>query len=315
MGADSPVSSPAAVESAATDVAGADSLQSQSAAIEGDTAEGTDTTSQEGAEGVTEGDKKPHNKTLEERAAEIAERKVQERFTELERQLQEQRRAQTPDYSPPEVEAQVERNIFAHETRLRDIEEQFRLDPQNLDPSLVQEHRQIKRWVAEAEQALAENQRKRQAAEAEAQHRARNDQIIASINSDIANASPLVREGLGITPEQWQAGEQWFMAQRKASPVLDAEYRERCLRDGAVRALNWAAKHVRENMGKAATTAKATREAGKEATFSGGDAGTVAGFENVRSFGDLMKLPSARINEFASKHPQRFQNLKQKHFK
>lgn len=313
MGAGSPEPLPAAAEGVQTDDAGAVTPEPQSAAVEGgDAAAQDDSISQEGAEGVTEG--KTHKKTLEERAAEIADRRI----AEAEARWKAEREAQAasvPKFDSPEVEAQVERNIFAHETRMRDIEEQFRLDPQNLDPALVQEHRAIKRWIAEAENALELNRKRRQ--EWEVKQRASHQQqlVLGRMNADIAQATPIVRDSLGYSDEQWKSGEEWFKSQRSSNKLLDAEYRERCFREGPVRALQWAAGYVKDNMGKAAAAAKQGKEAGKDAAFSGGGEGGGSGFENIRSFTDLQALHSKKINEFARLHPKRFAELKARHFK
>lgn len=271
---------------------------------------------QESTDGATEGetqadkDRGAHQKTLEERAAEIAEKK----FQELEARLQERMKAQTPDFDPPEVEAMVQSNIVAATVRMRAIESEMEISSGDIDPALTQEYWQIKRWIAAAENALNENQKKRGEWEKKQKESSQQSAIIARVNAEIVEASPLVAQGLNISPEAWATGEKWFIEQRRANPLLDAEYRERCIRDGAFRGLKWAAEYVQREMGKKAEAAKQQKESGKDKAI-GGDAETAQSFASVKNWADLMKLPSKDINRFAKEHPKRFADMKAKHFK
>ena len=96
--------------------------------------------------------------------------------------------------------------------------------------------------------------------------------------------------------------------------MIDAEYRERCFTEGPIRALKWAATYVKENMGKAAEQSKQKREEGKEKTLSGGGDGSTPSFANVTSWGDLMKMHSKQINQFAREHPKKYETLKKQRF-
>lgn len=272
-----------------------------------------ETTSQEGdiATGGEENpDKGAHQKTLEQRAEEIAERKIRE----FEQKLQAQMERKAPDFDPPEAEAMVQKNIVAATVRMRSIESELELSGDDADPALIQEHWRLKRWIAQAETALDENQRRRMAWEEREAGTAKMQAQIAAVNAQIVEASPIVAQGLGISKESWDAGEKWFIEQRKANPMLDAEYRERCLREGAVRGLRWAAEYVQKEMGKKSEAARQQKEEGKDKSI-GGSSDTVQDFANVKNWTDLMKLPSKDINRFSKDHPKRFAEIKRRHFR
>lgn len=280
---------------------------------EGEGSESAETTSQEGAEGATEGskDRGAHQKTLEERAAEIADRKIQERIA----QFEQERQAAQPDYIPLDYDVYDAHiaNLVAQERQFAD---EITLLEHN-DPSRVQMVRELRKIQATRqamENEFVENEKKRALWEVKQGERARYEATVVQINAGLAQASPVVRDALSISPEAWEAGEKWFVTQRQSNPLLDAEYRERCFTEGPIRALKWAATYVKENMGKAAEQSKQKREEGKDKTLSGGGDGATLSFANVNSWGDLMKMHSKQINQFAKEHPKKYETLKKQRF-
>jgi hypothetical protein len=286
----------------------------ETATAEGQGEKGADSNTEEGAEGAAEEqskDKGSHQKTFEERMAEI-ERKNEEKLARMLEEKLAERKPEAPPFIPVDYDA-----YDAHIASLVEAEEELRsqisLNPEE-KVQLVRQLREVRGKREELETAFLENEKKRLAWEKQSGEQQRQQEVINSINKAIADASPVVRDGMGIDPAVWDAGEKWFMEQRRVNPLLDAEYRERCF-NGPFQALKWAAQYVKENMGKAAEAAKQQREQGKEKTVGSGGEGTGSTFANIHSYGDLLKLPGNQINEFYKQHPKRFQELKARHFK
>lgn len=267
----------------------------------------------EGAEGTMEGteaeapppDKGAHQTTLEERALEIAER----RFAEL----LEKSQPTAPPFIPIDYDA-YDNNIAKMIAREEQIRSELALEPDDA-VQLVKELRILRGKRDELEGQFSYNEQKKKEWEGQQAKQKEHDFYIGEINKGINHSAPLVAEELGISPEAWAAGEKWFIDQRKANKGLQAEYYERCLRDGPYRALKWAAEFTRDGLGKANEAARNKREAGKEVTIGAGSESGGDSFANVHSYADLMKLPGKEINLFYKNHPKRFAELKTKHFK
>jgi hypothetical protein len=198
--------------------------------------------------------------------------------------------------------------------REEQIRSELAFEPDNAI-QLVKEFRSLQGARDTLERQFSDNEQKKKEWEGHQAKQQESDAYIGVINNEINRNAPLVAEELGIAPEAWAVGEKWFMEQRKTNKGLQAEYLERCLRDGPYRALKWAAGVTREGLGKANEAARNKREAGKEATIGAGVGSGGDSFANVHSYGDLMKLPGKEINLFYKNHPKRFTELKAKHFK
>ena len=319
-GADSPESTPAAETTTIATGTGADSPESQPAAVEGD-AEVTaaETTSQEGTdEARPEGEKKSHQKTLEERAEEIADRKIQQRLAEAEQRRREESASQ-PDYIP--VDQAAYDNHIAHLIiSERNLHDELAMEPDN-PTELVRQIRAIQQERQALESQFDANEKRRAAWEARNQQtreeQARQQQIQAEIDSAIKN----IPQTHGLTPDVVDAGMRFITDAFAKDAKLEQRFNNIVSHksmyqgfSGVDAAIEWAVSYAQDNMGKAAEAEKAKRESGKlmNPAAAGGEGGS---FSSINSFADLMKLPSSQINQFAKEHPQKFSNLKAKHFK
>lgn len=322
--ADNSQSLPAAAESAATQDASAVNSESTQAAESGvtETTEGESTTT-ESAEATEE--KKKHNKTLEERLKEVEEKSqnidktVQARLAEAKR-LEEQQKAAQPDYVPVDYDA-----YDLHIAKLIKAENQIQadltLDPEN-PAELVRMLRKVQAERQKLEKSFEANEAKRTEFEAKQQLTQKEQQVFQQKQSDIGAAVAGIAETYGLAPEVVDAGVKYIDATFKGNPALQQKFN--AIVDhksmyqgfsGPQAAVDWAFSYAQENMGKAATANRDKREAGKELNPAASGSDTTGVFGKVDSFDDLMKLPSAQINQFAKEHPQKFENLKQKRFK
>lgn len=317
-GADSSQSAPAAEQTTTTTDAGAVTPESQPAADESGATVETETTEQESAESATE-EKKGHNKTLEERAEEIADRKIQQRLAEAEQRRQAENTAQ-PDFVPIDYNA-YDNYIAKLITAERQIQEELALDPE--DPViLVRQLRRVQQERAKLENSFQQNEQKRQAWEQRNQLSVQQQVIFQQTQAEIDRTVAQIPATRGIDPEALEAGRKYISDAFQKDPTLQRRFDEIITHktmyqgfSGVQAAVDWAIGYAQENMGKAADAARQKRESGKE--LNPGAAGSTGGgvFSNIQTFNDLMKLPSAQINQFAKQHPQRFENLKTKHFK
>lgn len=288
---------------------GADTQEEQAAESEG----GEDDESQESGtaeSGAEENkDRGSHQKTLEERVRELSEKRVAEaeaRLAKMEAQLKE-RFEEPPDFV--DVDPNAYKNYV---NELLERAEDLRLEGNRMEAFEIEEQ------VRKIKAAYATNEEKRKAwlerKERAQQQQQQSEESNRQMNAAIAEASKLIQKDMKINDEAWASGEKWFMEQRKADPVLDAEYRERCWHEGPVRALKWAAGYVQAEMGKAAETAKAKKEAAKEKQVGGSADTKASSFDSVKSWNDLMKLHSKDINRYAKENPKKFTELKKRHF-
>ena len=322
-GAVSPESTPAAEPTTTTTDTGADSPGTQPAAVEGGAevpaADEGETTSQEGTEEAQpEGEKKSHQKTLEERAEEIADRKIQQRLAEAEQRRREESVSQ-PDYIPVDQTA-YDNHIAKLIISERNLQDELALEPEN-PLELVRQIRAIQQERQTLEAQFDANEKKRAAWEARNQQtkeeQARQQRIQTEIDSAIAN----IPQTHGLTPDVVEAGMRFITDAFAKDVKLEQRFNNIVYHksmyqgfSGVDAAIEWAVSYAQENMSKAAEAATAKRESGKllNPAASGGEGGS---FANINSFADLMKLPSNKINQFAKEHPQKFSNLKEKHFK
>lgn len=314
-------STPAAESTTQTTDTSAVSSESQSSAVESGAeveANEEETTSQEGTEEAGTEGKKSHQKTLEERAEEIADRKIQQRLAEQEAK----RKAEITDR--PDF---IEINTTAYDTHIarliaaeRGLQDELALDPDN-PVELVRKIRAIQYERQSLETEFQENEKKREAWEARNQQTQKERESQQLIQQDIQKAVVDIPKARGIAPEVVEAGMKFVFESFQKDPLLEKRFDDIVMHkamyqgfSGPTAAVDWIVTYAQENMGKATQAERYKRENGK--LLNPGGAGNSGGsFDGVNSFDDLLKLPSSQVNQFAKEHPQKFQNLKDKHFK
>jgi hypothetical protein len=312
-GADSPSPLPAAAEGTPLTSEGADSPITPEAApaITETPAEGEIT---EGAEIPEE--KKGHQKTLEERAEEIADKKIQQRIAEAENRSKVETAAQ-PDFVPVDYNA-YDNHIAKLIVSERQIQDDLSLDSEN-PAELVRALRKVQQERNSLETAFTANEQKRQSWEDRNKLSQQEEAYRQQTQADIDRSVAAIPQARGITPEALQAGQKYIAESFQKDPALQKRFNDIISHktmyqgfSGVDAAVEWAVTYAQENMGKAATASLKAREEGKEKTLGGGEGGDTG---NISTFSDLLKLPSVQVNQFAKEHPQKFEDLKKAHFK
>lgn len=294
---------------------GADTQETATAEGQG---EGADTTSQEGAQGATE-DRGSHQLTLEERAAQIADRIVQERLAEAE----ERRRAEAgekPDFVPIDYAA-YDDHIARLVIRERQLMDDLALDPD--DPrAVMQQLRAVQSERMNLEAAFGENEKKREAWQKRQQEANRQTEFNRFVQEDINRTVSNLAKARNVSADMLESGRKHANESLKADPQLQKRFDDIILHratyhgfsgvDAAVEML-W--DRTTETMSKQAEAARAKKEEGKGQVVAGGEGAVSADFANINSFSDLLKLPSPKINEFHRQHPKKYEELKKRHFK
>lgn len=309
-------------EEITTTGAGTDTPETQPAAVGNVTATDTETVTPEvqpaAAEDVSAEAvevpvaEKDHHKTLEERAEEIADRKIQQRIAEM------QAAQAAPEFGSADQEQQVINNILNHRIKMTEIVEEIRLYGVDAPESaeLKRQYHAINDWISQAEAVVQTNRQKRTACEVTAKEQAELKRVQDEIAS-YANGAFRLR---GISKEAQDAGNRILTEEFTKDPTLPAKF-EDILKgrrmyqgfSGAGAAVDWAISLAEDIRNKRAEAARNHREEGKEKTIGTTVGGL--GVSDVKSYDDLMKMPSKEINAFAKAHPQRFETLKKQKFK
>lgn len=211
-----------------------------------------------------------HQKTLEERVAELTEKRVAEVEQKLTAKLQEVTQAKQLDFIP---DLDFEK-VNAHIQDVRGQIEQLRLDGKDWDADLLED------TLAKTRAEIRANEERKQQYMQQQEQQHVSQQQIAAINEQIASASALVAKEHNIPADVWKKGEEFFIAERQSKPLIDAQYREKVMLQGPVAAMLWAKEYVEKNMGKkeqdlinSKETAKLTLPQGKTAAGAITDAG------------------------------------------
>lgn len=310
-----------AAESGATQEVTENGADTQVAATAEGQVEGADTTSQEGDTTTEEenSDRGNHQLTLEERAAQIADKIVQERLAEAEAR----RRAEAgerPDFVPIDYTA-YDDHVARLVVRERQLMDDLALDPE--DPrEVMRQLRAVQSERATLESAFAENERKREAWLHRQQEVHRQTEFSRVVQEDINRTVAAMAKSRNISAEMIDAGRRHANEALKADPQLQkrfddiithrASYHGFSGVDAAVEML-W--DRTTEAMSKQAEAARQKKEHGKGQVVAGGEGAVSAEFSNVHTFSDLLKLPSPKINEFHRLHPKKYEEMKKRHFK
>lgn len=290
--------------------------ESQSTEVEG-AKEGTETekeeTTEEAAAADTEENK--HKKTLEERAAEIAERKVKEALERIEREREEKAKQDVP--VPSELDyGKLRRDIAKSHAREKELQEEIAVDPDNVSDEVINELLQIQRWrnavLKEAEEYEASRQEALKKKEAEQQY----TQYWKVQNERIDETLKVMQQTSNTPDEVIVKGREVWRQMVTADPLLQRQFDEGIMSGRLTETVQWAWKLAKERLEKDSAAALQKRNEGKEKQVAGDSGGETANLPaNIKTFDQLMKLPSAQINKFAREHPKAFEALKQKQFR
>lgn len=263
------------------------------AATEGGEAEGTE------PQDIPKG---PQKLTAAERIQQEIERRkeLEQKFTmqeqkirQLEQNFQQQK---APDFIEitPQVRAQLNQTMA--------ILDQARVEAE-LDGDYLRAV-QIREKVEEIVRSFKENDRLKQIAIQKQQQQTQSSRMVSAVNE----RAEFFRASNNIPADQWQAVSSWFTSQCQSDPVLGTAFREAAEFQGPMAAVQFAARYVNENYTKQAEAAKIQKEQAKATTPGGASSGGVD--STISTWDQLMKLPSAKINEFQRNNPKAFTELR-----
>lgn len=259
-------SSTAATGAEETTSAGTVSSESQPAAVEGATEdtgkateEGGETTTQETATGGTEG----YKLTLEERVAQLAERKAEEKIAELERKRQELEAAAKPPYAELDYAA-INRDFNKSYAREQEILNEISLDPEQVDPALTQELRQIRIWRQQVENEIASNEKAKADFIAKQQEKQRHDTFWKAQDVKIQDTMKVLQGQEKVPDDVVSAGRSKWQQMCKDDPLLQRRFDEGIYANRVTETVQWAWELVKAEMGKKEQELIKQKEAAKE---------------------------------------------------
>ena len=115
------------------------------------------------------------------------------------------------------------------------------------------------------------------------------------------------RETYGIPKDIWDSGAQQLAQKMEKDPMLAREFQEIVKSSGMVSGLRWAQKQLEDGLGGQAEDTLNQRESAKNKQFGGKGGGGKS--VTIKSFEDVMKLPSKEIVRFKKENPQVYAKL------
>jgi hypothetical protein len=226
---------------------------------EGDDEETDETNGQE-AETAEEKQKGTKKKTLEERAAEIAERIVNQKLAERDKASS----TEQPDFV--EIDrAKVDAYIDEMETKI----DELRLEGK------YAEARKLSRQLDQLDADLEANEQRKQAYIERQKSKRTETDTVAQVRQELDDAAELYRHEMKIDPKVWDAQGKWFEQQINSKPLLVAEFQDVFQRKGKVAAIRFAHEYVVANMGQ--TTKRANEQKEKQKTKTAAITATTTG--------------------------------------
>lgn len=253
------------------ETAGADTLNTDSAEDRDSEADET-TEGQEANAGTEETkDKGAHQTTLEERAAQIAEKKVAEAMEKLrleretiERETAERLKAQEKPFVDltEEQAARLNDDYTSAVVRVAELQELIRLGDRTQET--VTELRKAEKWIRETEAWYADNEAKKTAWQKEQKEAEARRLQIAEQSQRLEITAETFRVHHKIPQDVWDASSKWFAEQLRAQPLLAEKFRD-AFRRGNVEAVEFAHNYCVEHMGKKEETLLEQKKKAKEA--------------------------------------------------
>lgn len=297
---------------------GAETQETQAAESDKETGESDESGTAEGGTEETENkDKGAHQKSFEERLKEVeekAEKKAQEYIERIERERQQREAALKPSYAELDYQA-INRDMNKSYAREQEILNEISLDPEQVDPALTQELRQIRIWRQQVESAIEQNERKKAEFLQKQQEKQQADAFWKARNSEIQETIKIMQEHEKVSDDVVDAIRGKWGDLVKADPLLQRQFDDGIRAGRITETVKWASDMARKALTEAAQKTIDKKESGKEKQIGGDSKGEAVSFDNIKNWNDLEKLHSKDINRFVREHPKRFAEIKQKRFK
>jgi hypothetical protein len=255
------------------DAEGADTQETDSA--ESQTSEADETESQETEEGTEENkdnsqDKGAHQTTLEERAGQIAEKKIAEALEKdraerqrIETETQERLKAQEKPFIDltPEQSAKINEDYTSAVAHVAELQELLRLGDRSTETVL--DLRKTEKWIRDTEAWYADNEAKKAAWTKTQGETAARQAAIAEQSQRLEATAEVYREAQKVPQNVWDESSKWFAEQLKTDRLLGEKFAD-AYRKGNVDAVDFAYKYCLEHMGKKEAAAIEQKTAAKQ---------------------------------------------------
>lgn len=216
----------------------------------------------------TEGEKGSISKPLTERIPELLDQNKQmaAKLALLESKLSEREQVQaqeTPDFI--EIDHNRLNSYLAKQVaRMRVIEDEISIDPDNADPNLLAELVALQEDRAEIIKGVRENEAKKASFLKRQQEKEQQTAFHQEVQTRINDAVTLIAEHERIPADIVQAGRDFFKVSCMENPILQRQFDEQVMMKGPAAAAMFAFEYIRENMGKKQEQALQQREQAKE---------------------------------------------------
>lgn len=271
-----------------------------------------ETNSQEAEEG-SEGEEEeaPRKLTAEERKAQLQQeiqslankrRELREALSAEVEETVKRTMQQSEQEKPPFVDVNWE-VVNAHVAAEMDAIEDLKAEGKAAQALFKQ--RALDKLCAEIE----ENEAKRQQWQSEQAEKRQQATKAEYTSKALQEAAEVVRKSKGVSEENWRLMEQWFDEKCKTDDLLALQFREKLENQGPAHANIWKHDYMTKTLGKEAKQSREAKEDGKGKQLSGNPSTGKDGYEGVKTFADLQKLPGSKQAEFAKKHPKVFQKI------
>ena len=259
-------------------------------------------------------DRGEHQKTLEERVLELAEKKAAEKVAEIEKLRAEKEAAERPPFRELD-HAAINREMNKSYAREQEILNEIAIDPDEVDPALTNELRAIRIWRQQVETELEANEKAKAEFLKKQQEQRQQSEYWQQQNARIQDTIKIIQEKEGASDEMVAAIRNKWSDMAKADPLLQRQFDEGILAGRHTETVIWARKLAQAALSEAATKTIEKKESGKEKQIGGESGGESFDFGKINTWNQLMELPSKKINQFAREHQKRFAEIKRKHFK
>jgi hypothetical protein len=204
-------------------------------------------TTQEGAEGATEGstaspDKGAHQKTLEERVQELAEKRITEEAQKLRMEFQQATQAKAAE-KPNFYEIDFDK-VNDHIRGTMDQIEELKLEGKYLEAMELQD------GLTGLRQELKANEQRKGEYLQKTQAQQQNTEYEQAYNKALDDAAAFYFPKKGYTPEVIEEGRKFFIGECQKDALLAAKYREVGHVQGPLAAMEFAESFIKQNMGK-----------------------------------------------------------------
>jgi hypothetical protein len=264
-----------------------------------DTGAETDTDTAEGQGDEEEGgdenpDRGSHQLTMEERVVQLAEKRAEEKFAELQARHEAEQRSRQEEQqrqAKPFVEIDVD-VINQERVRLEFLIEEARSE--NTVEGLRQAYK-FKEDLDKLERAVVKNEEMRERWLKDQQVYAQNQAYEEAMMADFNETAEFYRQQKKIDPAVWMEGSKYIENLLATDLILRRQFQEKARRFGPIETISWIAEIAEKGLAEKAKVVQSKNEAKNKQVGGSGSSGS--GKNNAATV-DYSKMTSAEFAKF-----------------